>query len=320
MVGFGLGAVVLAGGLFIVVLMARSWWAEAQVYRWSERTATIVEAHAFESRRAVQDPSLSVRFRYDYGGRTYESDRVDARSLVRFRDAYRMAALWQPGSSWPCYVDPRNPEIAVLRRDSLWWGFAALLPLAFGLGLGGLFLYAAWASVRSKGDPTASSTQTGGAAKRVVGRLAITLFLAILALMTYLFSVRPLILFRDAAHWRGTPCTIVASGARALNRDSGTGYRAEVVFRYQFDGRAQVSGDFELVENSNLSYRQAAAIVGRYPPGASALCYVNPRDPARAVLDRSFPRVVLFGLIPFAFLMLSCWGLVAGARRKGRGA
>jgi hypothetical protein len=313
-----LGLVFVIGGLFVAGLIVRTWWAQARVYGWSEATATIVEARASAPARDDQDPSLTVRFRYDYAGRGYESDRFAAPSSARDADAYRLASLWQPGSTWPCYVDPRNPQVAVLRRDSLWWGLAVFLPLGVACGIGGLLLYAAWASLRTAREPKATAPQTAAPtrAKRAVGRVAITLFIAALGLMTYVFSVRPLLLFASAAHWREQPCTIVASRVRRSHSDGRTGYAVEIVFRYQVDGRAQASGDYDLVANAALSHADAADIVRRYPPGAQATCYVNPRDPTQAVLDRSLPDATPFGLIPFAFLIAVVWGLVVTRRRS----
>lgn len=316
-VGFSLGAAILVGGLLVVVLMARSWWAEARVYGWSEEMATIVEAQGLAPTRADRDPFLSVKFRYDHAGRSYESDRVDARSSIRDPDAYRLAELWQPGSTWPCYVDPRNPAVAVLRRDSLWWGFAVLFPLTFAGAMGGLFLYAAWASLRAKRDPKAVAALVANApAKRVVKRVAMTLLIVSLVLTTYFLGVQPLLLFEGARHWRALPCTVVASRTRARSHDMRTGYSALIVFRYQLDGRERASGDYELVENDSRSLGDAAGIVERYPPGAQTTCYVDPRNPARAVIDRSLPKVAPFALLPLGILITLGWGLVASARRR----
>jgi Protein of unknown function (DUF3592) len=314
------GAVFVIGGLFVAGLIVRTWWAQARVYGWSEGTATIVEARASAPPRHDQDPVLTVRFRYDYAGRSYESDRFAAQSSARDADAYRMATLWQPGSTWPCCIDPRHPQVAVLRRDSLWWGLAVFLPLGVAGGIGGLLLYAAWASLRSSArDPKAAAPppQTAAAtpARRAGERVGITLFIGALLVMIYLFSARPLLLYASAAHWREQPCTVVASRARRSHSDGRTGYSVEIVFRYQAGGRAQASGDYNLVANGALSYADAAEIVRRYPPGAQATCYVNPRDPAQAVLDRSLPDATPFGLIPLAFLIAVIWGLVVVRRR-----
>jgi hypothetical protein len=57
------------------------------------------------------------------------------------------------------------------------------------------------------------------------------------------------------------------------------------------------------------------AVADRYPPGAAARCWVNPREPAEAVLNRGFAGEMLFGLIPLVFALIGVGGLV-GMRRK----
>ena len=320
-VAFCLGAAILIVGFVAAALIGRAWWAEAKVYGWSERTATIIEAHALAPTRRDRDPFLSVRFRYDYAGRSYESDRVDGRSSVRDRNADSLAELWKPGSLWPCYVDPGNPQVAVLRRGSLWWGFVMLFPLTLGGALGGLFLYAAWASLRSDAEREAkAATPAGARAKRIVTRVATTLLFVSLALMTYFMGVHPILLFESAKRWQERPCTIVASRVRAYDHDHDhdrqTSYAAVVAFRYQFDGRERASGDYELVEDGNRSYREAADIVARYPPGARTRCYVDPGNPDRATIDRSLAPGTPFALLPFGFLVALTWGVVTSARRR----
>ena len=146
-----------------------------------------------------------------------------------------------------------------------------------------------------------------------------TLLIVILVLLTYFFGVGPLLLFESAAHWRALPCTIVASRIRTDGRGDRTGYGADMcVFRYRIDERERASSDYQLVEDSNRSNGDAARIVRRYPPGAQATCYVDPRNPDRAVLNRSLPRVTPFGLLPLGFLIALGWGLVASERRRAR--
>lgn len=317
-VGGGLGAAILTWGLVAAVTMARSWWAEAQVYRWSEGTATILASHASAPPRAYGDPALSVRFQYAYAGRTYESERVDARSSDRDPEAFRLATLWQPGSIWPCYIDPRNPQIAVLRRDSLWWGFGILVPLVVGGGMGGLFLWAAWTSLRSDADAATVPASSPLAARRAVRCIAMLLLVATLVVVTYFTGVRPLLLFESARRWRELPCTIVASRAGAHSNGMRTGYSVQIVFQYLFDGRQRSSGAYELDENDNRSFQDAARIVNRYPQGAATSCYVDPTNPDRAVLDRSLPAGTALGLLPLGFLLAVALRLTASARRRGR--
>ncbi len=310
-VGLTLGMAFLIVGVWAAVLMARVWWAEAQVYGWSEVTATIVDAQVVAPARPTRDPSLSVRFRYEYAGRSYVSNRVSARPSGGYPDAYQLAGGLQPGSTWPCYVDPQHPSDAVLVRDGLWWGLAVLLPLAIGGGLGGLFLYAGWVSIRGR-DVAPPATRVG---RLVVRRLGSALLVISLALATYFIGVKPVALFAAARNWRACPCRIVASRVHASSHRMNTRYGVDIVFAYEYEGRAYVSEDYQLVRDYNRTFGESSERVGHYSPGAASVCYVNPSNPTQAVLDRSLPRITPFALFPLGALVAVGWGLLWSRRR-----
>jgi hypothetical protein len=316
-VGSCLGVAILMGSFFVVTVMARSWWADFDAYAWPEVSATIVESHVFAPARADQDPSLAIRYRYNYAGQTYESDRLDTRESRRDPDAYRLAAAWTVGSTWSCYVDPRNPQVAVLRRESLWWGLAVLLPIVVGSGLGGLLFFAAWRSLRAE---RAQPTLRPKMAKMLTVRVATTLFVAILASTTYWLGVRPLLLFESATKWGEQRCTIISSRIRAYSSHGRTNYRPDVLFQYEVDGTERTSNQYDLLDSSDRAYRDVAAIVERYSPGVRAQCYVNPSNHSQAVLDRSLPSVTPFGLIALVALIIVGWRLASSVtRRAGSG-
>jgi hypothetical protein len=52
------------------------------------------------------------------------------------------------------------------------------------------------------------------------------------------------------------------------------------------------------------------AIVKRYQEGAAATCYVNPEDPARAVLVRRTGSGLLRILIPLLFMVVGVVGVL----------
>jgi hypothetical protein len=56
-------------------------------------------------------------------------------------------------------------------------------------------------------------------------------------------------------------------------------------------------------------YRDSQTRVDRFPLGKLVTCYVNPSDPADAVLDRGFSWDILYGLIPLIFLSIGLAGL-----------
>lgn len=108
-----------------------------------------------------------VRYRYDYEGRPYESDRYDFSTGSTNVGVKRMRAAVKahpPGRRTVCYVDPDAPASAVLVRTVpgvVWFGSFTLLFPAFGIG----FIVLAWRGARKNREPArsplAASSATG---------------------------------------------------------------------------------------------------------------------------------------------------------------
>ena len=145
----------------------------------------------------------------------------------------------------------------------------------------------------------------------VFGLVFGTIGLAILVL-----SVRDSLRRLATRHWMPTPCTIVES----MIDDKDERHQFNSVFEYHFSGRAYTSRHFTHkggLPNSRIG--DAQRLLDRYPPGASATCYVNPAAPNEALIRRDFSAggiivPVLFSL-PFA---LFGYGLIFFAWRHDR--
>ena len=145
----------------------------------------------------------------------------------------------------------------------------------------------------------------------VFGLVFGTIGLAILVL-----SVRDSLRRLATRHWMPTPCTIVES----MIDDKDERHQFNSVFEYHFSGRAYTSRHFTHkggLPNSRIG--DAHRLLDRYPPGASATCYVNPAAPNEALIRRDFSAggiivPVLFSL-PFA---LFGYGLIFFAWRHDR--
>lgn len=102
--------------------------------------------------------------------------------------------------------------------------------------------------------------------------------------------------------WPKAECQIIRSGVRetdARGRKPGDFY-LDVQYQYAFQGQNFVSDQFRLRAASYQDYGKVERLVQGFPPGARTICYVNPRQPAEAVLERGslwFPLVIFFPLI-----------------------
>ena len=88
--------------------------------------------------------------------------------------------------------------------------------------------------------------------------------------------------------WNATPCLILSSSVLQYDGRNGPLYRIDINYMYVVAGRKHAGIRYRALGDSSISYGAKREIVRRYPPGAETVCYVNPADPAEAVIERRF--------------------------------
>ena len=112
--------------------------------------------------------------------------------------------------------------------------------------------------------------------------------------------------------WIKTPCTVTA-----VKASGGQSYKLGITYKYSVAGREFTSSRYSPNNHSCFcsTISQKNDKMDEYREGASAICYVNPHDPAKAVLTRSLAGP-LFPLIFFlVFLSVSIRILVTTWRK-----
>lgn len=119
--------------------------------------------------------------------------------------------------------------------------------------------------------------------------------------------------------WAEVPCTIVASAVGIHESSDGDPtYSVDVTFEYERDGRTFRSERYDFFGGSSSGRERKEAVVAALPPGSRTVCYVDPADPASAVLERSpFPWVFI-GCFPLLFLLVGAGGIYGTLRSAGR--
>jgi hypothetical protein len=124
-----------------------------------------------------------------------------------------------------------------------------------------------------------------------------------------------------ARSWDEVPCVIVASGFVANQDSDGPSHRFEFVYEYQFDSRTFRGDRLDLVPGeSGDEGRWHRELQEAYPSGTSAICYVDPRNPANCVFDRDrtlkaarvLPVLALPFFVPGLVMILACGRKLAG--------
>jgi hypothetical protein len=153
------------------------------------------------------------------------------------------------------------------------------------------------------------------------GRVALgcffTVFLIIGLSATLFLFIIPLAQITGARNWRSTPCVILKSEVGVHKGSKGATYSIDITYEYLVEEQRYVSTRYQFMPGSSSGYDGKKAVVDRLPPGSSATCYVNRRNPSEAVLERGFTTDLFYGLIPLVFALVGGGGLFGVFVYKG---
>ncbi len=298
-------------GLFLLVGLMVTWAALRQTardlstWRWVETPAEVIAASVAED-PAHGRYAADVAYRYLADGRAHvlRTRRLHDGGSASYASAQRASDAYASGSRTVCYVNPQNPDEAVLERTPPLGALLVLFPMLFvAVGAGGIALV--WKGLPNSAAPV-----------HVESRRAPLALFAVFALVvggigSWAMLARPVTGMMAARSWVVTPCTIASSQVLSHRGSKSTTYSVEIVYAYEAAGRAWKSNRYDFLGGSSSGYDGKQDIVSRYAPGSRAVCFVNPKDPAEAVLDRSFRPIYLIGLIPLAVFLA---GIAVAAR------
>jgi hypothetical protein len=152
---------------------------------------------------------------------------------------------------------------------------------------------------------------TGAQETSVAGKIGITLVFFVFFAMGMLFEV---LLIREIARnvisrsWPQVSCTILESSVSDDSSQSSP-YRFAVKYQYIYQDKTWQSERYRL-QNTNFSdYQAAQKLVNTYPIGAVAICYVNPQNPAEAILRHSSLGLAFFIFLPTVFVLIGGGGI-----------
>lgn len=143
----------LIAGTFLW-LMGRSYLRAKEMTTWPQVPCMILRSEVVERRigeTVAPDYRFSVIFGYQYEGKDYESGRWSLRGSMPRQDpvqAEKLVEEFPLGSQQLCWVNPRQPEIALLKLDSRAAGYSLWFPGLFFLGGVGMIV-GAWKRAKS---------------------------------------------------------------------------------------------------------------------------------------------------------------------------
>ncbi len=128
--------------------------------------------------------------------------------------------------------------------------------------------------------------------------------------------------FFDAKNWTAVPAVVEASEVKSHAGDDSTTYSVHITYRYSLGGKTYRSERYSFFGGSSSGYGSKRAIVDAHPPGAEFTCYVNPKDPAQAVIERGVTKdaiiISIFIAIFFGIGLLMLLGGLSALLRRGK--
>lgn len=127
--------------------------------------------------------------------------------------------------------------------------------------------------------------------------------MALAGLAAIVYAVRQLFRSNRAQSWPAVPGKVVESRLREVTDSDGTTYQAYVAYDYFVNGAA-LHSDVRCpgANQSSSSFTGGAKrVLTRYPIGSEIIVYVNPVDPADAMLE---PGKIQMGLLAWGILFL----------------
>ncbi|MCP4397864.1 MAG: DUF3592 domain-containing protein [bacterium] len=134
-------------------------------------------------------------------------------------------------------------------------------------------------------------------------------FLLMGGLFFLLAFVRPLLKIMNARDWNETSCVVTFSRVKTHDGSKGRSYLVDILYSYEINGKEYRSNRYHFMSGFSSGFSDTAAIVNRYPPGTEITCYVNPKNPRDAIIERGFTSDLLYGLIPLIFMLIGAGGL-----------
>jgi hypothetical protein len=123
-----------------VWLLARGFTRASEMRAWPEVECVILSSIIEERLHDPQSPRefrASVEFGYEWQGARRTGDRITPRGSPWTSKrvlAEKRAAAFSPGKTTTCRVNPRDPDYAVLKPDSLAPGYSIWFPALFVIG------------------------------------------------------------------------------------------------------------------------------------------------------------------------------------------
>ncbi len=317
------GLVFLLAGLAFTFFIGREALKVIRTWTsWKAVGCEILSASASTDGDEENPYGFEVSYRYSFEGGRYTGHilRTSDRGFEDFRPVQLRLLKYVPGSRHSCFVDPVNPENAVLERRSPAFALLVFFPLIF-VAIGAFVLIGTW----KKGSAGTEEEELGkrGMSPRAKKRALKTLFLLILLVgLGVLYLMRGWFLGPiRAGSWLQVPARVVESHLRRHESTDSDGHtsvtwKIDILYEYEISGRHYRSNRFGFIGGSSSGRASKKDVLRTYPSGANIEVYVDPNDPTSAVIRPGWSLSHLLLLIPVVLILVGIIGLSRWTGRK----
>jgi hypothetical protein len=294
---------------------------ELQAGRWPTVPCEIQRSGVSDETRGGSPGFVAtVRYTYQWEGRTYVSDKIRIKpELIHsdVADAEARAAKFPKGARLQCHVNPANPHEAML-ECSPDYVLLAISP----------FLLVIWALVervaladwfeRRRQLRRGSAKQPITANRALRRAKAKPLLVGVMGLAMGLtfasfFWVWPWRQSVASRSWEEIPCTILNVGVvTETTHQGGRFFKPQVLYQYEFAGVSHKSTQLDFSAEMDFNYARIRKLVRAYHPGETTTCFVNPVRPGQAVLLRRFRADPFFSLFIAGIIGLGVFLIIQG--------
>jgi hypothetical protein len=112
--------------------------------------------------------------------------------------------------------------------------------------------------------------------------------------------------------WSRTPCEMLRAElpAQPVEGEIEKPGSVQVLFRYRWKGEEYTSDRLHISGSKEFSGNEAAIWLTRYKPGTETVCWVNPKHPAHAVLERESWGYLSILVVPLIFVAVGVVGII----------
>ncbi|MCC5844162.1 MAG: DUF3592 domain-containing protein [Verrucomicrobia bacterium] len=158
------------------------------------------------------------------------------------------------------------------------------------------------------------SNQLGKKAMVVFGLFFILPGLAV----GYFLGVRPMLQVQRAQTWPAASATVLSSEVRTHRGSDSTTYSIQISYSYTWEGQEYTSDRYDFSMGSSSGRESKARVVRAFPRGHRFEAYVNPDNPAEAVINRDFQGLYLALLGFGAVFVIAGLAVAVGGVRANR--